>query len=577
MVELRLPSGHLSHPLDEIEGHSKLVARASVSKIIDGTPEHVLDVASVRAAGAPVVLDVPDNALVEIELENAVRIWTSVAQAKADFEYAAGFRGAHDFDIPATLEFGGPSRGVVSVAVKTLKFFGVDLEGAISWSAAIGIMRVLEREDTELFRIESPSDREYQRIDAAEIPTDRPILVLLHGTGSTTQGSFSLLEEPVEGMDSSAWQRLHRQYGGHTYALQHRSLSESPVENALTLVRNLPKGAELHLLSYSRGGLIGELLARAGRVKSKDGIATPFDETDLRFFLDATVETSGHASDDDIADFREIRAQEADRLRELSHLLVEKHISVTRFVRVACPAKGTTLASERLDRFLSVILNVLQQIPFPGSRDIFEITAGLLQAVVETRTDPRLVPGLEAMMPKSPLIAMLNNPDVKVRGDVVAIAGDVEPEGFFKALSVWASDLFYDGDHDFVVDTSSMLAGVARDGGLRYLFDKGPDVNHFAYFSNTKTLTKVLSALAGEDDGLDFLREDEPTIPRARSVLHAANTAPTLFVLPGIMGTEMVTSTDAGVSAMTEVSSGIVSQAMAMGITSQEIEHISKK
>jgi hypothetical protein len=50
-------------------------------------------------------------------------------------------------------------------------------------------------------------------------------------------------------------------------------------------------------------------------------------------------------------------AYEADRKRllELVELLGTKKLRVSRFVRVACPARGTTLASGRLDRWLSVL------------------------------------------------------------------------------------------------------------------------------------------------------------------------------------------------------------------------------
>ena len=51
---------------------------------------------------------------------------------------------------------------------------------------------------------------------------------------------------------------------------QHESLSKSPLENAVALLTALTdvlsKGDELHLVSHSRGGLVGEILARSMRV-----------------------------------------------------------------------------------------------------------------------------------------------------------------------------------------------------------------------------------------------------------------------------------------------------------------------
>ena len=102
-----------------------------------------------------------------------------------------------------------------------------------------------------------------------------PLLVFLHGTASSTTDNFGGLWDrttlPVPPLRS----RLNERYGERAYALQHRSLTESPIENALALARALPAGAEVHLVSHSRGGLIGELLclgmrdANTARLDSK--------------------------------------------------------------------------------------------------------------------------------------------------------------------------------------------------------------------------------------------------------------------------------------------------------------------
>ena len=92
----------------------------------------------------------------------------------------------------------------------------------------------------------------------------------------------------------------------------------------MDLVKKLPAKAKLHLVTHSRGGLVGELLCRGGRKDKK----SPFDEDDLRL----------------VAGEKKF----ADALAELSNLLKTKEISVERFVRVACPARGTALVSKRM-------------------------------------------------------------------------------------------------------------------------------------------------------------------------------------------------------------------------------------
>ena len=92
-------------------------------------------------------------------------------------------------------------------------------------------------------------------------------------------------------------------------------------------------------------------------------------------------------------------------LHELLGELATREIRVTRFVRVACPARGTTLASGRLDRWLSMLNflagKALGESPFADGLEF-------LLAVVKERTDPRTLPGLEAMMPGSALTRLLN-------------------------------------------------------------------------------------------------------------------------------------------------------------------------
>lgn len=116
-------------------------------------------------------------------------------------------------------------------------------------------------------------------------------------------------------------------------ALEHRSLTENPVQNAITLVESLPDNITLHVISHSRGGLVGELLCRGS---ASDG-QPPFSNYELECFVKR--DPNGLRGD----------------LKKLNELLLQKpHIQVARFVRTACPVRGTTLASERLDIYFSV-------------------------------------------------------------------------------------------------------------------------------------------------------------------------------------------------------------------------------
>ena len=157
-------------------------------------------------------------------------------------------------------------------------------------------------------------------------PEAGPLLVLLHGTFSSTQGTFQKLwASHPDHVD-----KLFQFYKNRVYALDHSTLGASPIDNALTLVNALLPGTHLHLVTHSRGGLVAEVLAKvcANGPLDADG-------------LDAFEKTKDHQA--------QLKA-----LRALAKLAKDRKIKVERIVRVACPVRGTLLASNRLDAYLSV-------------------------------------------------------------------------------------------------------------------------------------------------------------------------------------------------------------------------------
>lgn len=87
----------------------------------------------------------------------------------------------------------------------------------------------------------------------------RRLLLLVHGTTSRTDQSFAGLLE-----DASIWRRIHTRFDA-VRAYDHHTLDRTPLDNALDLVDRLPPGARLHLLTQSRGGLVGDVLSAASQ------------------------------------------------------------------------------------------------------------------------------------------------------------------------------------------------------------------------------------------------------------------------------------------------------------------------
>ena len=259
------------------------------------------------------------------------------------------------------------------------------------------------------------------RVEAGDLPPSRkPYLLLIHGTFSHTEAGFG----GIRGVDFG---RFARAYGDRIIALEHATLGLTPSENAVMAADLLPDGATLHIVSHSRGGLVGEALSLAA--------AEAWPGTSL-------YEQRGQHGHPDVA-----------ALRRLRELVGGKGIEVTRFARVACPARGTTLASRRLDRYASYLFNALNMIPAVRAAGVAAVVKKLLLALLDKRSDPRLVPGVEAMMPESTFVALLNTAQ-SIDDGMAAISGDVEAGGILPPLNGFRAALSLRGDHAFVVNTT---------------------------------------------------------------------------------------------------------------------------
>ncbi|HJV62811.1 MAG TPA: CHAT domain-containing protein, partial [Albitalea sp.] len=360
-----------------------------------------------------------------------------------------------------------------------------------------------------------------------------PLLVLIHGTGSSTTGSFDALQSASQ----AYWKPFEDLYGDRVLAFEHRSLSESPADNALQLARALPAGATVHLLTHSRGGLVGDLLCLEAFDPLVDnyaldgeqlGVADPAERERLK------------------AELVQAYAEQRQALHALATELQAKKLRVERYVRVAAPARGTRLASGNFDVFLSALLSLMSWVPALKGNPVYSAFKRVVLEIARNRTNPHLVPGIEAMLPGSPMARFLACAPVQAGLRLAVISGDIEGGGWLKRLGVLFTDFtfFGSGDNDLVVDTDSMSAGAARPGSARVLFDQGPEVNHFRYFVNDATRTALRRWFTDASvEQIDAFRPlpgvtDTLAVPtRERGAVTAAK--PVVVLLPGIMGSHL--------------------------------------
>ena len=522
-----------------------------------GGPEPLFRLAPGSARdGAGEEIEVKPETVVRVALENGFVLWSRADDLTREYGSPPprGAGGAWEFTRLTPRRAVVGERGAAGLAIRVLEFFGVD----ISKKVAGKIGKVFEEKSLEtktpgLYRIGTGDKRALTAVPGnGPLPAaPGPILVFIHGTASSTAGSYGKLWDPRNADALKFRATLAATYGDRIFGLEHRTLTESPIQNAMALLERLPDGADVHLVSHSRGGLVGELLCLSGCAKLAEAL-TPL-QIQTFFAVDRSIAPQmGLAPLSAAEEKARNAAYGADRelLGKFVTLLGKKKIRVSRFVRVACPARGTTLASGRLDRWLSV----LDYLSFTSlGNGVIGGAVDFMQAIVAERTDPRTLPGVEAMVPGSALTRLLNSlPALATDADLSVIAGDIEGgDSLWNSLKVLATDWFYKNEHDLVVDTASMLGGLPRlAGGARYRKDQGAKVNHFRYFTNGQSINWLRAALTrGNQESGGFLPIE--TTPKSRAAARffrrkRADSAPRpiAVVLPGTMGSELKAGDD---------------------------------
>ncbi|MEO8473604.1 MAG: CHAT domain-containing protein [Chryseolinea sp.] len=352
----------------------------------------------------------------------------------------------------------------------------------------------------------------------------KPYLLFIHGTANNVKGSFSGL------LGTPAWDLIHQSYDGRVLAFQHETLTKGPLLNTLDLVNALPKNCTLHLVTQSHGGHVGEILSR---FCNQDANNLGFSDVEIKLLKD-----SG-------------RKEEVDNINAIKKIVPGKAIRIEKFIRVACPAGGSTLASKRLDHFLNVVVNLIGTGSGPVGNIILGAFKTLIAAVLSSKNDPNILPGIESLNPQSPFIKVLNNPESSIDNSLIIISGNTTMKINLKALLVITTKLFFGHKNDMIVDTESMYAGTPRKGMVQFFIDEGTEIDHFHYYKNKRTQDALANAIKAKEDELivDFRLVEGDLGGAKRGVFGleggqvfqntVSGSKPILVVLPGIMGSNL--------------------------------------
>lgn len=300
------------------------------------------------------------------------------------------------------------------------------------------------------------------------------VLLLVHGTFSTTQGSFG--DATGEDLKAHFFDKLGVAYD-QVLGFDHKTLGESVEENARALSSALGDldgagGVTLDALGYSRGGLV----------------------------LRHLIERFG------IGDF-----------------------SPGEFVFVGSTLSGTKLASPRnWNRLLDLYSTFAARAAKVGGRLVGQPQAGFIlsqvmkrlgafgKLIVSKGTDPKWVPGLASMVPSGPSVNAFDAPP-KLGAHYHTVASDFEPVGgdtLGARIKLVMADLFIDDlfqtENDLVVHTSSMSQLPVQSEppfeitGSDALVSHPPEdgVYHTGYFADPESLTAIAKFLGLADEGV---------------------------------------------------------------------------
>lgn len=309
-----------------------------------------------------------------------------------------------------------------------------------------------EKNRRNLVRWFDPGD--YQRADVAAFAAPDwsrveggTALLFIHGT--TAQANTAFHQLPTDTLTE-----LGRRYGGRVFALDHFTVSVTPHENIRWLAEQLSElagesGLTLDIVSHSRGGLVGRVLAERA----------------------ADVGLSGR-------------------------------VTVRTLVMVGTPNAGTALADKaHLSQLMDRVTDLAQFIPDAGVTDV----VGLVLSILKQLTVGAFG-GLEGIMSMDPAGEYLKafNTTPGSSATYRAIASNYQPVRGSSlarvARNAGTDFVFQKADNDLVVPTSGVfevdgVTGFPIADPLVFAADAG--VDHSSYFTRPEVSAKLLEWLPG--------------------------------------------------------------------------------
>ncbi|WP_170113178.1 CHAT domain-containing protein [Ahniella affigens] len=390
------------------------------------------------------------------------------------------------------------------------------------------------RAGNQLFRW-LPGQGWHPIVSAPQANLEKPWLLFIHGTFSSNHGSYGAL------WNSLSLAKLATDYAG-ILAFQHRTVSESPIDNLSDLTPLLPSQAKLVVVGFSRGGLVTELLGRSALVARQGREEPGLRDQDIELLRRALIAESDRKTADD----------QAAKLRNVVRGLADKKIQLTLQIPVGAAVYGTTLTNTKISQQLTLWINLLQGVNLEAvMTPETSFAVRLLSSVAEEVLDISDLPGLQAMHPYGALVQFLRKFPSPVT--TTALAAVADESGFRRPLAALINGIF-GVPNDWVVDRASMVPDASAERWVGYQDVSEPKLYHLSYMSSTrvqqllkKTLERAISAQMQPEQlvALAYEPAKQPLVHAPQRAPRPARAdAPILFLLPGIMGTELHVGAD---------------------------------
>jgi hypothetical protein len=385
---------------------------------------------------------------------------------------------------PAARARRGPVADFVIGKVRTYVFRFV---ARIAVGATIDFLERKARTGLVHIDVDDPKQwKPIERLGELPLPTDRParILLMVHGTFSTTLGSYGALG--VTKWGRAFLERARSRYDA-IIGYDHRTLSRNPLENAEDLLGRLEQtnapSLDIDAVAFSRGALVLRSL-----------IEYLLPSASLRARVKRAVFVGATNAGTHLA-----TRQNWERLIDLTTNLVA---AGSRVISIYAPAAlAATIVRESIDTL-----------------------GALVKAVTAQAVDEDTVPGLAAMVPNGRFVTEINTtqPGQPTAADSLyySVSSDFDVTGlrdgggsaqFSARLARWAADALVDAavnePNDLVVHVASMSSIDAAVGGfVKEKLDLGrnPHVYHTIYFTREEVVRAMtvwlsLDALAGAE------------------------------------------------------------------------------